>query len=365
MIDGSPPDGSLEIDETALAVYGALLRARTSDVARLARDVGVGQATAADALGRLVRVGLARRDVGDGPAYRAEVPHALLDDLVEERFEALEAAAASLRSVRATAARVRSLYHGVSESRNAAEFERLDGAEAIATRIAELSARTGVTMEGVMTSLPSTSLLDQARESEGRLARRGVRLRSLYRAPARRSPELNAHGVWLAERGGQIRTTPWPLPTQYVLFDRRAALVSFTEPDADGPAAVVLTTREVITCLGTLFDLLWESALPLPDTAADAPTARPSASELEILRLMHAGLKDEAIARELGVSTKTVRRALSSLAERLGVKDRFSLGVLAGSQGWLRETRAPGHADEHSHEHGGERPPRPSDVERV
>ncbi len=361
MIDGSRPDGSLDIDETTLAVYGALLRARTTDAAGLSRDLGVDEATAKEALGRLVRVGLARRGVDGAPSYRAQVPDALLDDLVEERFEALEAAAASLRSVRATAARVRSLYHGVSDSRNALEFERLDGADAIATRIAELSARTGTTLESVMTVVPPTALINGARDSEDRLTRRGVRLRSLHRAAARRSPALAGYGVWLAERGGQIRTTPWPLPTQYMLFDRRAAVVSFEEPDLDGPAAVVLTTREVITCLGTLFDLLWESALPLPDTATDAPTAQPSAGELEILRLMHAGLKDEAIARELGVSTKTVRRALSSLAERLGVKDRFSLGVLAGSQGWLRDN----HAGEHADEHRGGRSPRPSDVERV
>lgn len=351
MIDGSHDDRPLDIDETALAVYGALLRVPASDAVDLAGRLGVDEAEAAEALGRLVRVGLARTSVDGGPPYRAEVPDAMLDDVVEARVEALMAAAESVRAVRVAAARVRALYHGVTQSRNAVEFERLVGADAIATRIAELSARTGATMEGVMTAIPPTSLIEQARESENRLARRGVRLRSLYRAPARRSAALNAHGVWLAERGGQIRTTPWPLPTQYVLFDRRAALVSFKEPDLDGPAAVVLTTREVITCLGTLFDMLWDSALPLPTAVTPAPADEPSASELEILRLMHAGLKDEAIARELGVSTKTVRRALSSLAERLEVKDRFSLGVRVGAEGWLRD----GRADEPA--------PRPQDVE--
>lgn len=335
MVDGSHAARSFEVDDTALAVYVRLLRT-PGDAAELAEQVGIDEATATEALGRLVRAGLARKTV-DGPApYRAEVPDALLDDVVDARLGELEAAAAAVRSARETAARIRAAYHGVTESRNALEFERLVGADAIARRISELNARTTATLEGVMTSVPTPDMIEQARESEDRLARRGVLLRSLYRAPARRSAALCEHGAWLAERGGQIRTTASPLPTQYVLFDRRAGLVAFEELNGRGPAAVVLTTPEVITCLGTLFDQLWDAGLPLPTSVAGPPPAEPSAYELELLRLMHAGLKDEAIARELGVSTKTVRRALSALADRLGVKDRFSLGVLAGSKGWLQ-----------------------------
>lgn len=335
MVDGPDAERSLEIDETALAVYDCLLRIAPSDAHELAEHLGIDDAAATEALGRLVSAGLAREGVDGSPPYRAEVPDALLDDVIEARFGELEAAAAAVRSARATAAQVKAVYHSVAQSRNALEFERLVGGDAIAMRMSELSARTSATLEGVMTSIPTAALIEHAREPEDRLARRGVWLRSLYRAPARRSSALNSHALWLAERGGQIRTTASPLPTQYVLFDRRAALVAFEQPDDEGPAAVVLTTREVIASLGTLFDLLWDAALPLPTQPTDTPPAEPSAHELEILRLMNAGLKDEAIARELGVSTKTVRRALSSLADRLGIKDRFSLGVLAGSKGWL------------------------------
>jgi predicted transcriptional regulator len=350
--DRPRPDRSLEVDETTLAVYDGLLRVQAGDAGTLAEQVGIDEDTAARALARLVEAGLARAGVDGSPSYRAEVPDALLDDLVDARLDDLEAAAAALRSARETAAEVRALYRGVTQSRNALEFERLVGGDEIATRISELSARTSVTLEGVMTAVPPAALIEQARDSEDRLARRGVQLRSLYRAPARRSAALAGHGAWLAERGGQIRTTAWPLPTQYVLFDRAAALVAFEEPEVSGPAAVVLTTREVITCLGTLFDMLWDSALPLPTPMTVAVPAEPSQHEREILELMHAGLKDEAIARELGVSTKTVRRAVSSLADRLGVKDRFSLGVLVGTQGWLRDGRPvrpapPPSVDEH------------------
>ncbi|AEG42901.1 helix-turn-helix transcriptional regulator [Isoptericola variabilis] len=340
MVDGVRPDRSLGVDDATLAVYDGLVRLQPTGAAALAEHVGIDEQAATDALARLVAAGLARvHDDGSG-RFRAEVPDGVLDDLVSSRLDALDASATALREARDLAARVRTLYHAVTQSRNALEFERLVGADEISTRIAELSARTTTSLEGVMTAVPKARMIEQARESEERLVRRGVVLRSLYRAPARRSDALANHGTWLAEHGGQIRTTARPLPTQYVLFDRTVGLVAFHDRELAGPAAVVLSTREVIACLGMLFDTLWEAALPLPAPVVVAPDDGPTPHEREILTLMHAGLKDEAIARELGVSTKTVRRIVSSLTERLGLKDRFSLGVLAGARGWLDDATA-------------------------
>jgi DNA-binding NarL/FixJ family response regulator len=50
--------------------------------------------------------------------------------------------------------------------------------------------------------------------------------------------------------------------------------------------------------------------------------------------LLAAGLKDDAIARRLGVSTNTVRRRITALSQRLGVSTRFQIGLALGRQGW-------------------------------
>ena len=51
--------------------------------------------------------------------------------------------------------------------------------------------------------------------------------------------------------------------------------------------------------------------------------------------LLASGLKDEAIARQLGIGERTVRRRVAELADRLGARTRMQLGIQAVRQGWL------------------------------
>lgn len=54
-----------------------------------------------------------------------------------------------------------------------------------------------------------------------------------------------------------------------------------------------------------------------------------------VLRLLASGAKDEAIARNLGVSVRTVTRIVAELTSELGATSRFQAGVLAARLGWL------------------------------
>lgn len=54
-----------------------------------------------------------------------------------------------------------------------------------------------------------------------------------------------------------------------------------------------------------------------------------------MLRLLNSGLKDEAIGRHLGVSTRTATRKIAAVVERLGVTTRFQAGVEAAARSWL------------------------------
>lgn len=57
--------------------------------------------------------------------------------------------------------------------------------------------------------------------------------------------------------------------------------------------------------------------------------------ERALLGLLASGLKDEAIARQLGVHVHTARRRITALLARLGAGTRFQAGVQAGRRGWL------------------------------
>lgn len=62
----------------------------------------------------------------------------------------------------------------------------------------------------------------------------------------------------------------------------------------------------------------------------------PTVATRRLLRLMRTGATDPAIARELGVSLRTLYRRIARLQSLLGVRSRFQLGVLAAELGWLR-----------------------------
>jgi DNA-binding NarL/FixJ family response regulator len=62
----------------------------------------------------------------------------------------------------------------------------------------------------------------------------------------------------------------------------------------------------------------------------------PTGAEREILAMLSLALKDEALARQLGVSVRTVRRLVSQL-HRLQSTSRFQAGVRAHALGWIGE----------------------------
>lgn len=48
-----------------------------------------------------------------------------------------------------------------------------------------------------------------------------------------------------------------------------------------------------------------------------------------LLTMLSAGLKDEAIARQLAVSSRTVGRRVAELMDALGARTRFQAGLYA------------------------------------
>ncbi|UBV45366.1 AAA family ATPase (plasmid) [Deinococcus taeanensis] len=60
-----------------------------------------------------------------------------------------------------------------------------------------------------------------------------------------------------------------------------------------------------------------------PREAAGPDPARVTPREMQVLRLLHQGLRDAEIARELGMSTKTAGHHVSSLLSKLAVRNRM------------------------------------------
>lgn len=115
-------------------------------------------------------------------------------------------------------------------------------------------------------------------------------------------------------------------------------------PDGGGTEAIVVVHPSVLLdALSGLFENLWERALPLPldGTDASAPRAGGTAQEPEpadgrLLALLLLGLTDQAGARQLGVSHRTVQRRVSALLDELDARTRFQAGAQLALRGLPR-----------------------------
>jgi DNA-binding CsgD family transcriptional regulator len=136
----------------------------------------------------------------------------------------------------------------------------------------------------------------------------------------------------LAGLGGQVRVVP-AAPAAMAVVDRREALVAY----ADGPGGESLAlARHAGFCdvLAALFEAVWAQATPLFAGRRD-PAADLDAADQAILQLLNAGMTDEVIGRQLGISERTVRRKVAELAARLGAGSRFQIGAQAVRRGWV------------------------------
>jgi DNA-binding CsgD family transcriptional regulator len=115
--------------------------------------------------------------------------------------------------------------------------------------------------------------------------------------------------------------------------------------DTEGATGAVLFRHGAATdLLQAAFELHWGRSVPLVAGSA-AGNGVPSDMQLLILRLLAAGMKDESIARHLGVSLRTVRRNLTTLCEAVGAPTRFTLATFAAERGWIAASATTTHRD--------------------
>ena len=176
--------------------------------------------------------------------------------------------------------------------------------------------------------------LASQREPTVGLHSRPVRQRTLWDS-ALLEPPGGVEVLRARRTGGEEQRFLPRVPLTFVVVDDTACLVEWTsdEPaDRDAPVGLVVHTAGLVTGALQLFERLWDLASPVGRGAASDEVDR---RDLTILRLMSAGVADAAIARQVGVSQRTVERRIRSLTERLGAGTRFQAGVQAVRRGWL------------------------------
>ncbi|MFF4358084.1 LuxR C-terminal-related transcriptional regulator [Streptomyces sp. NPDC001604] len=183
-------------------------------------------------------------------------------------------------------------------------------------------------------------LLEADREHTLELLRRGVRVRTLYQHTARTSLATRTYVQEISRRGAEVRTVD-ELSERLIIYDRRIAFIPKERTGRQPPGAAVITEPTVVDYLARTFESVWQigRSFEVDQQTAEYPQVAEEVRH-SIIRLMALGLKDEVIARRLGMATRTCRRHISAVMEEMGAVSRFQAGLIIG-----RENR----------EHGGGR----------
>ena len=189
---------------------------------------------------------------------------------------------------------------------------------------------TGMTRSSVM-SIDDGPALDEStmRDNQDRI-RDGVVQRAIYPVSTLATPHGNR---WIQSWGaiGEEQRVVSEAATEFAVFGGEAVVSLARWGD---PASGYVMTREpiVVEAFTAYFDLAWSRALPVPAAQQDRDV------DARLLELLGMGLKDEAIARYLGIGLRTVRRRVAWLMSVHGVETRFQLGAA------VERARKPGRA---------------------
>ncbi|WP_405390019.1 LuxR C-terminal-related transcriptional regulator [Streptomyces sp. NBC_01102] len=159
--------------------------------------------------------------------------------------------------------------------------------------------------------------------------RRGAKFRAVWASSVIKAPAAMAHAQWLTQEGAALRSVG-TLPPRAMIMDQAVAVVV----DETEGIRVVRSSVE-LERLSALAERFWERGATVRQTGRHpvAPTRRPR-SEI-VLRLLSEGLTDDAIARRLGCSVRTVRNDVASAMEALDARSRFQAGARAMQVGLI------------------------------
>ncbi len=133
-----------------------------------------------------------------------------------------------------------------------------------------------------------------------------------------------------AEGGEQFRFVQ-ELPFSVLVVDETAAIVDVSRHAPDGGGSLLVRQPALVRSLAELVETVWRLGTP----AGRARTAGLDRRDTAILTLLAAGASDATIARQSGISQRTVERRVRALMDQLGAGTRFQAGVQAARRGWL------------------------------
>ncbi|MFJ2092671.1 LuxR family transcriptional regulator [Streptomyces sp. NPDC087901] len=315
----------LGIDPEASQVYLALLELAPAPLSAIGSAAGLDRTELTAAYTALVDAGLASAAEEGEDVVAPVPPTAGLEILARHRAAEVEESRIAVGGA----------FESFRRQRLAAYNDHLVEVvtgDAVGTRIRQAwaSARDQIRQFDSPPYFPLPGATDDALAT---LAR-GVTQRVVY---SRESLEHPGHLRDVIEpcvkAGEQVRVLP-SVPVKLVIIDDAYALVSLSIKEADvHNTMLVVQPCGLLSALVALFEQSWQNALPF-NGHATRPGGLPP-GDRRLLWLLAGGASDDVIAREMGISRRTLFRRLSILMARLGAANRFQMALQAQRSGWL------------------------------
>ena len=316
---------------SAEPLYRAAVMSGRTSLEDLADRAGIDRAVAAREVEVLAAIGLL--EVSDG-AIEAVAPRIPLEHVAAEHARAADA-------TRQIAAVFADIWSEASDRQNFVEVIA-DEARCAAVEV-KLMDDTTSTVDGLCIGpvsprkLQAGMKIPRPQVAPGFFAalERGVRARGLYGVSVLEDSVGLAAVHQCIAAGEQARVFA-QVPLNLTLFDDKRALFSVPGQRGARRSLIIVHESGLLDSLVGLFDVFWQMGVPLSaeSQVVDALDG-PGSEEQQLLSYLAAGLTDEAIARDLGVSARTIGRRIARLEEVLGAHSRFQLAVQASRRGWI------------------------------
>lgn len=316
-----------ELAAADLAVYRSLV-AGPATVAECAAATGLPTERVVTGIAQLRARALVRPALADEHRWDAVPPEVAIGALVAPLRAESDRLRRDEQSVRESLAGLCSLYLDARRQAGPSTTEHLTDATAVRGRLTDLAAAVRTSVTALHPTMGSPETLRDGLALDRSLLEKGVRYRLVLPHTARRQRQAVAYLRTLTDQGAEIRTAAL-LPSRVILVDDEVAVVPSHHEGRE--CAAVIHDPVVVAFLVRLCAQVWERAQPVTDLDYDEDVL--SEIELAILAELELAHSDEAIARRLDISTRTLRRYLTGLCTRFAVTTRFQLGVAATRAG--------------------------------
>ncbi|MFE7508324.1 helix-turn-helix domain-containing protein [Promicromonospora sp. NPDC057488] len=328
---GLTPDETLAYSELV-----AMPSATVADLAAALATFGTSLGDAHRLLRRLEEHGLAARLTGDERRFAAAPPAIALGALLARRQDEVRHAEVEL-------SRLEEVYRVAAAGRGPTDVvDVIRGEDAVRHRFEQLQLGARECVDAFVRP-PVIVTSSQENSAEGQAVERGVQYRVVVERSMLESQAVTVdEAVEATEAGEDVRFAE-RVPLKLILIDRRLALLPLTS-SGDVVGALLVRESTLLDALLALFENVWDRSTPLlvgTSGLAGDVVEHVDDDDARVLGLLLAGLTDQAVAKQLGTSLRTVQRRVRALMDLAGVETRVQLGWHAATRGWVRAGAVP------------------------